>query len=144
MAGKSATFENDFLKLIFNGTAIGNIADNAGSSPLTALYVALHTEDPTDVGTQNANEISYTGYARVAVIRSGSGWTVTGSTVNPTANIDFGTMTAGVGGTVTHWSVGVASSGATKILYLGTVSPNPVIAIGSIPRINTSTSVTES
>ena len=70
MAGKSATFENDILKLIFNGTAITNVADNAATSPLANLYVSLHTADPTDAGNQTSNEISYTGYARVAVARN--------------------------------------------------------------------------
>lgn len=143
MAGKSATFENDVLKFIFNATAIANIGDNAASAPLTNLYVALHTADPTDAGLQNASEISYTGYARVAVARTSGGWTVSGSSVTPVANIDFGAMTAGVGGTVTHWSVGVASSGATKILYLGTVSPSIVVSNGVTPRLTTASSVTE-
>ena len=35
MAGKTDVFENDFLKLLFQGTAIANIADNAASAPLT-------------------------------------------------------------------------------------------------------------
>ena len=35
---KSNTFENDLLSLIFNGTAIANLADNASASPLTKLY----------------------------------------------------------------------------------------------------------
>lgn len=30
---KGNTFENDFMKLIFNATAIANIADDAASSP---------------------------------------------------------------------------------------------------------------
>jgi hypothetical protein len=34
---KSDTFENDILKLIFNATAIANLADNAASAPLTSL-----------------------------------------------------------------------------------------------------------
>lgn len=34
---KGNTFENDLLKLIFQGVAIANIADNAASSPLTNL-----------------------------------------------------------------------------------------------------------
>ena len=76
---KGNTFENDLLKLIFNGTAIGNIADNAGTGPLTNLYVALHTANPGEAGAQNTSECAYTGYARVAVARSGSGWTVTGN-----------------------------------------------------------------
>jgi hypothetical protein len=47
---KSNAFENDLLKLIFNATAIANLADNAASSPLTNLYVSLHTADPGEAG----------------------------------------------------------------------------------------------
>lgn len=142
MAGKSDTFENDWLKLVFNGTAIANLADNAATSPLTNLYVALHTADPTDTGTQSTNEVSYTGYARVAVARTSGGWTVTGNSVSPTANIDFGTCTAGTA-TATHFTVGVASSGATKVLYMGTLTPNISISNGVIPRITTASTITE-
>lgn len=74
---KGNTFENDLAKLIFNATAIANIADNAASSPLTSLYVSLHTGDPGEAGDQTTSEATYTSYARVAVARSGSGWTVT-------------------------------------------------------------------
>ena len=49
---KGNTFENDWMKLIFNATAIANIADNAASSPLTNLYVSLHTADPGETGDQ--------------------------------------------------------------------------------------------
>lgn len=42
---KSITFDNDFLKLIFNATAIANIADNAATAPLTNIYLSLHTAD---------------------------------------------------------------------------------------------------
>lgn len=43
---KSDAFETDILGLIYNATAIPNIADNAATSPLTELFVALHTADP--------------------------------------------------------------------------------------------------
>ena len=142
MAGKSDTFENDWLKLIFNAVAIANIADNAAASPLTDLYVALHTADPTDAGVQNASEATYTGYARVAVARSAGGWTVTGSSVSPAAAISFGACTAG-SNTATHWSVGVASSGATKILYAGAISPTISISAGVTPQLTTASTVTE-
>ncbi|SMO95146.1 hypothetical protein SAMN06265173_12944 [Thalassovita litoralis] len=33
---KGNTFENDLLKLIFNGDAIANLADNAGAAPVRA------------------------------------------------------------------------------------------------------------
>ena len=142
MAGKSAALENGYLQLLFKGVAIANIADNTATSPLTNLYVALHTADPTDAGTQTSNEISYTGYSRVAVAR-GAGWTVTASSVSPAANIDFGQCTVGTG-TVTHWSVGSLASGAGVLYYSGTVTPNISVQPGVIPRLTTSSTVTES
>src|SRR5574343_1878390 len=102
MGSKGNTFENDFLKLIFQATAIANIADNASASPLTNLYLSLHTSDPGEAGDQTTNETSYTSYARVAVARSGSGWTVTNNVVTPAANVDFPAATGGTE-TVTHF-----------------------------------------
>lgn len=142
MAGKSDVFENDWLKLIFNATAIANMADNAAASPLTDLYVALHTADPTDAGVQTASEATYTGYARVAVARTAGGWTVTGNSVSPVAAISFGACTAGAN-TITHWSVGVASSGGTKILYAGSVTPSISVSAGVTPQLTTASTVTE-
>lgn len=139
---KGDTFENDLLKLIFNASPIANIADNAATSPLTNLYVALHTADPGEAGNQTTNEVAYTGYARVAVARSTSGWTVSGNTVNPVAAISFPQCTGGTA-TATHWSVGTASSGAGKILYKGTINPNIAISNGVIPQLTTASSVTE-
>lgn len=139
---KGDTFENDLLKLIFNGTAIANIADNAATSPLTNLYVSLHTADPGETGTEATNEVSYTSYARVAVARNSGGWTVTGNSVSPAANIDFPACTGG-SATATHFVIGVASSGSTKILYSGPITPNISIATGVTPRLTTGTTVTE-
>lgn len=140
---KSDTFENDLLKLIFNATAIANLADNAASSPLTQLFLALHTADPGESGTQATSEISYTGYARIAINRNSGAWTVTGNSVSPVAAIDFAEMTGGTGGTATHASIGVASSGATKIMYSGALTPNIIVATGVIPRLKTTSTITE-
>lgn len=140
---KGDTYENDLLKLIFQATAIANIADNAAASPLTNLYVSLHTADPGESGNQGSSEISYTGYARVAVARTAGGWTVTNNSVRPVANVDFGQMTAGAGGTVTHFAVGTAVSGAGIILYKGTVSPNIAVVNGVTPRLTTASTITE-
>jgi hypothetical protein len=73
---KGNTFENDFLLLIFNGTAIADLADNDATSPLTNLYVSLHTGDVGEAGSQTTSEATYTSYARVAVARTSGGWTV--------------------------------------------------------------------
>lgn len=139
---KSNTFENDLLQLIFNGTTIANIAENAGTAPLTNLFVALHTADPGEAGDQSTNEVNYTNYARVAVARNGSGWTVTGSSVSPTENIDFPTGTGG-SGTVTHFSIGTNLNGAGRILYKGTVTPSIETGNGITPRLAASSTITE-
>lgn len=139
---KSNTFENDLLKLIFNGTAIANLADDAASSPLTNLYVSLHTADPGEGGDQTTSETNYGSYARVAVARSGSGWTVTGNSVSPVAAIDFAECTSGTA-TITYFAVGTASTGTGKILYSGAVSPSIAVATNVTPRLTTASTITE-
>lgn len=138
---KGNTFENDFLKLIFNATAIADLAQDDGSSPATTLTVALHTADPGEAGDQTTNETAYTGYARVAVARTSGGWTVTNNSVSPVANIDFGECTASPGAAITHFSVGTGVS--NKLLYKGTVTPNITMAVGVIPRLKTTSTITE-
>ena len=140
---KSDTFENDLLKLIFNGTPITGLADNAAASPITTLYLALHTADPGEDGVQNTNEVAYTGYARVAVTRNGTGWVVTGNSVSPAAAVEFGEMTAGTPSTATYASIGTASTGTGKILYRGALTPNISINVGVVPRIRNTSTITE-
>lgn len=139
---KGNTFENDLLKLIFNGTAIADIAENDTTAPLTNLYVALHTADPGEAGDQTTNECAYTGYARVAVARTTGGWVVTNNSVSPAANIDFPECTAGTV-TATHFSVGTLATTAGKLLYSGTITPNIAISAGVIPRLTTASAITE-
>lgn len=139
---KTTTYANGLLALTFNATAIANLAQNNGTSPATTLTVALHTADPGVGGTQATSEISYTGYARVAVARTTSGFPApSGGSISPAANIDFGAMTAGTGGTVTHFSIGTGTSNA--MLYSGTVTPNIVVSNGVTPRLTTATTITE-
>ncbi len=130
---KGNTFENDFLKLIFNGTAIANIADNAGSSPLTNLYVSLHTGDPGEAGSQTTNECAYTSYARVAVARDTGGWTVSSNAVANAALIQFPQCTGG-SETISHFAVGTASSSTGKVLYKGSLSASLSVSSGIQPQ----------
>jgi hypothetical protein len=139
---KSATFDNQLLKLIFNATAIANLADNAATSPLTNLEVALHTGDPS-AGDQTTNEAAYPGYTRIAVARTTGGWTVTGNSVSPAAQINFPLGTGG-SGIATHASVGFAGSGASQILYSGAISPSVAMGSGVSPFISTASTITES
>jgi hypothetical protein len=141
--GKANVNSNNLLKLIFNATAIANIADNAATAPLTNLYVALHTADPGAGGTQSTSEITYTSYARVAVARTTGGWTASAAqSTSPVAAITFPAGTGGAG-TATFFSIGVASSGATAILYSGAISPSIVTGNGVTPQLTTATTITE-
>jgi hypothetical protein len=117
---KGRTFANDLLKLIYNATAIANIADNAAASPLTNIYAALHTAWPAETDSQNASECAYGSYARVAVARTTGGFTVTNDQVSPVATIGFPACTSGSESAM-FFSTGVASSGATKILHRGVI-----------------------
>ena len=134
--------ENDILKLIFNATAIANLADNAASSPLTNIACALHTEDPGDAGTMSTSEAAYTSYAREDIARTTGGWTAsTAGSTSPVANIEFPAGTGG-SGTATHFSTGYTGGGATKILFSGTVTPNIVMGNGVTPTLSTATTIT--
>lgn len=133
--------ETAILSLIFNAAAWANYADNAASTPQTNISVALHTADPTDSGNQSSSEVAYTSYARVSVARSSGGWTVTGGSVSPVANVDFPAGTGGAG-TATFFSTGKTGGGSSAILWSGTVTPNIVCGSGVTPRLSTATTIT--
>lgn len=144
---KSNTFENDYLKLVFNNVAISLIGDASGLQPSAAagnLYLALHTADPGEGADQSTNETAYTGYARLAIPRSSAGFTVTNNTVRLVNNADFGNCTASPGAALTHFSIGTSSSGIGKALWTGTLTPNITMQVGVTPRIaNTADIVAE-
>jgi hypothetical protein len=115
---KGNSSANDYAALLYNGTAIPNIADNAATAPLTNIFIAAHTAEPGAAGTQATSEAAYTGYARANPARTTGGFTTSNGTITLVADASFGACTAG-SATITHWSTGVASSGASKILHRG-------------------------
>lgn len=120
---KGNQFVTDLLGLIFNGTTIANLAINATASPLANLYAALHTADPGNAGNQTTNEAAYGSYARQAIARDNTGFTVSGQSASLAATVSFPACTSGTE-TETHFSVGTALSGAGKILYSGPIGSN--------------------
>jgi hypothetical protein len=132
--------ENGLLLLLFNNTDFANIGDAAGlqnSATAGSLYVSLHTGDPGEAGSQTTSESAYTNYARVAVARSGVGWTVSNNSVSNAAAVTF--PACGVtGSTITHFGIGTDSSGAGTLLFSGTCSLavssgiTPAFAIGQL------------
>jgi hypothetical protein len=127
---KGTTFSNDNVALIYNATAIANIADNAASSPITNIQVSMYTSSPGAAGGQNTNETSYTNYTRVAVARTTGGWSApSGGTTGNVALIQF--PQCGVtGATLTHVATGRDSSGAGKIFHFGAL--NSPLAVSSL------------
>lgn len=141
--GKSNAASNSLLNLIFQGTEWTGVARN-DTSPVTTLYIALHTADPTDEGNQSSNECTYTGYARVGIDRDGSGWTTAVSeVVSPQAAITFPTGTGGFG-VADFFSIGLQSTGAGEILYSGPVTPSITTGNGVTPQLGAGTVVFES
>jgi hypothetical protein len=66
---------------------------------------------------------------------------VTNNSVSPAANIDFAECTASAGGPITHFGVGTGVS--NNLMYSGTVTSNITMAVGVIPRIKTTSTITE-
>lgn len=133
---KSNAFENDLMQLIFNNVDAANIGDATGlrgAATAGSLYVALHTADPGEAGTQTGSECAYGSYARVAVARTVGGWTVATNTVTNAGLIQFPQCSSG-SETVTHFSVGTSISGAGKVLYKGALSASLAVSSGIQPQ----------
>lgn len=142
---KTNSWESALLSLLFENANAANIGDATGlrgSSTAGSLYFSLHTADPGEAGDQTTNEVAYTSYARVAVARSTSGFTVSGNAAATDADVTFPAGTGG-SGTATHFGIGTASSGAGVLLYKGTITPNIVCGDGVTPKLVAGTVVTE-
>lgn len=132
MAGKGNVTDANLLKLIFQAVAIANLADNAATSPLTNLFVSLHTADPGPGGDQTTSEATYTGYARVAVARTAGGWSIASQTISNVGAINFPACTAG-SNVITHAAVGTLTSGAGVLLYSGALTASLSVSNGITP-----------
>lgn len=138
---KVDTLETSYLNLVLAAKAITSVA--SASTASTTIWVSLHTADPGDTGTQATNEAAYTGYLRVATNRTTVDWIVASGSASPAATITFATCTATTTETITHFSVGLSSSGAGTALYNGTVTPNISMNNGVTPSLTTASAITE-
>lgn len=111
---------------VFTGT-YANIAQNS-ATPNTNLFFSLHNANPGAAGSQTTNETAYTNYARVSVARTTGGFLVTtgsGTTFSNVSNVGAITFPlCGVtGDTLTHWGLGLLTSGAGTLLAYGPIAP---------------------
>jgi hypothetical protein len=135
-------FETALLRHFFENLDLANVGDATGlrgSSTAGVFYISLHTGDPGETGAQNTSEANYTSYARVSVVRSGSGFTSSGNNESNTAAVTFPKATGG-SSTVTHFGIGSDSSGAGNLFLYGALSSSlavtnnitPSFAIGEL------------
>lgn len=128
-------FESACLTLYFNNTDHANVGDAAGiqnSATAGSFYISLHTGDPGETGDQTTSEATYTSYARVAVARSGAGWTVSGANVSNAAAVTFPACSGGTN-TITHFGIGSDSSGAGNLFFSGALSGSLAVSSGITP-----------
>lgn len=126
----SAAFANDILTALLIDGDYG------------AIVVGLHTADPGAAGTQATSEVAYTGYARQPAAVGATNWTVSGNAFQNATPIEFPEATA-VSGTVTitHFTIGNATSGAGKVLLRGKLTNPLTINVGTEPRFKVGTLV---
>ena len=114
--------ETALLQLIFNNTNWANVGDAGGLRGSVAAgnyFISLHTADPGEAGTQATSETAYTGYARLAVVRTVAGWTAAATATNAAA-ITFGVCTALPGAAISHFGIGTDVSGVGNLILKGT------------------------
>jgi hypothetical protein len=137
MSFSNAT-ETALLELLFKNTAFALIGDASGLQPSAtagSFYVRLHTADPGEAGTGSTSEATYTGYAPVAVARSGAGWTVSGANVSNTATVQFGECTAG-SDTIQYASICLGSGAGAQILVRAALAASRAVSAGITPLFN--------
>ena len=105
--------ENQVLKMLLQGT---DPAYRAGAT----LYAALVSSAAPDEADPMATELTYTGYARVAITKA-SDWTDSGSSFTNAAQILFGKRTDG-GATQTARSMVIVDT-ASGAITLGIIAP---------------------
>lgn len=138
-SGKGNTNAAFLLASIYQAvfTGIASLLAN-GASPLTVLYVSLHTANPGATGNQSTSEATYgggTGYARVSVARTNVGWTLTGESITNAAIVAFGACVGGTGETETYVGIGTAASGAGTLLWFGQLTAPLAVSAGITPSI---------
>lgn len=122
--------KTDYLENAILGHILGKGTLNFTSPP--NLFVALHTQDPTEVG--NIGELSGNGYARQSITFQNEG----GGIFSNSGQLVF-TASGGNWGSITHTSIWDASSAGNPLYYGALTTPRTindteslVIAIGNL------------
>lgn len=134
---RTNAFSINQFKLIFQNIALANIGDGSGLQPSATtgnLYLALYTTVPSK--STSGTESTYSGYLRIALIRSAAKWTVGSSEpiqVINASDVDFPQSTSSE--TVKGVGLLTASSGG-DLLYFATFASNLAVISGTTPTIS--------
>ncbi len=135
-SGLSDVAEAAAILLLFNNTDWANVGDAAGlQNSVTAgsLFVGLSTGTLSDTSTQTTTQAAYGSYTRVAVARSGAGWTCSAGQASNAAAVTFPAASSG-SETETDFSVGlITGTGAGDILYWGALNTPLAVSTGISP-----------
>lgn len=132
---KSNATENDFVKFVFNATAMPAYG--------ASLQLNFHTADPGEAGTATTSAPTPVNYVAQTVSRDGAGWTIcdadgtpnaSGSAAKTAVAVTFPEVEGGFVGTETwtHGSVSVVATG--QILYSGALSQSIIVSALSTPN----------
>lgn len=120
---------NSLQNLIYRAVAWALVADNAGTTPATAIDIALHTAAPT-TNVQTDSEANYGAYARIQINRNTGGWTAASAgALSNAALAQFPESTSGTN-VITHVSTGINGN----IIHFGALSASRTITSGIQPQ----------
>lgn len=128
----ATSWRNTLALLLFNATAIANVADNAASSPITSVFASGHTADPSS-GNQTTSEATYTSYARGSATRNSGGYTCSAGVVTNTATLALPACTGG-SNTLSHVGIGTLTSGTGSLWVAGALTANLAVSAGITPQ----------
>jgi hypothetical protein len=129
----SVTTANAIQNLIYRAVAWANMADNAASSPVNVIDIALHTSAPV-TSNQSSNEVTtgqWDTYARISITRGTSAWdAASNGMVQNSALAQFVEMASGSGCTITHVSAGAGGT----IIHYGALTASRTVSAGIQPQ----------
>lgn len=131
MASKTTQSANDVMNWMTR-----NVSPSWGGA--TILYASLHVGAVGLGGDQTTNEVAYTGYGRVALLRNNTTGEFAAAASGQTANqnlLQFGNATAGSFPiTGTHVAIGESPSGAGTVIATGALASATVLNLNSNPQ----------
>jgi hypothetical protein len=131
-------FETSILQHLFQNANIANIGDAAGlrgSEAAGSFWIALHTVTPSD--SASGTECDYAGYARAAIERTASGFTVSGNAISNASALSFPQCVSGVSDTAVAFTVNTASGvNVDDQILWGPLQSSLTISSGITPEFN--------